>query len=82
MAKGNTTEAISLHNKEHEKFIKQMKNTPSVIRTEYAYALLVEKDEKKAEDWLKLFEKVAKTYPYPRDIEGERELIALVTKDA
>lgn len=80
VAKGNTSEAISLHNKEHEKFIKQMKNTPSVIRTEYAYALFVEKDEKKAEDWLNLFEKVANTYPYPREIEGERELLNLVNE--
>ena len=55
-----------------------MKTTPSIIRAEYAYALLVEKDEKKAAEWLNSFEKVAKTYPYPRDIEGERELISLI----
>ena len=78
VVKGNISEAIYLHNKEHEKFVKQMKNTPSIIRTEYAYALLAEKDEKQAEEFLKYFEKVAKTYPYPREIEGERELIAFV----
>ena len=78
--KDSISEAIYLHSKEHEKFVKQMKNTPSVIRTEYAYALLVEKDEKKAAEWLKHFEKVAKTYPYPRDMEGERELIDVINK--
>ena len=80
VVKGSVSEAIALHNKEHEKFVKAMKNTPSVIRSEYAYALLVEKNEKKAEELLKQFEKVAKTYPYPREIEGERELLALVTE--
>ena len=81
VAKDNVSEAIFLHNKEHEKFVKSMKTTPSVIRSEYAYALLAEKDEKKAEEFLVLFEKVAKTYPYPREIEGERELIALVKEN-
>lgn len=81
VAKANVSEAMNLHNEEHEKFVKSMKNTPSVIRTEYAYALLAEKDEKKAEELLAQFEKVAKTYPYPREIEGERELISLVKVD-
>lgn len=71
----NTSEAIYLHNKEHEKFVKQMKNHPSIIRSEYAYALLVEKDEEKAEKLLTHFEKVAKTYPYAQDIESEKELM-------
>lgn len=81
VAKANVSEAMNLHNEEHEKFVKSMKNTPSVIRTEYAYALLAEKDEKKAEELLAQFEKVAKTYPYPREIEGERELLSLVKVD-
>lgn len=78
VAKENISEAIYLHDKEYEKFIKAMKNTPSIIRCEYAYTLLAEKDEKKAEELLKHFEKVVKTYPYPREVEGERELIKLV----
>jgi len=78
VAKKNTSEAIYLHNKEYEKFVQSMKNTPSVIRSEYAYALLADKDEKKAEELLTRFEKVSKTYPYPREIEAERELIDLV----
>lgn len=81
VVKKNTSEAIYLHNKEYDKFVKSMKNTPSVIRSEYAYALLAEKDEKKAEELLARFEKVAKTYPYPREIEGERELLNLIKVD-
>jgi len=77
---GDIEAATRLHNKEHEKFVKQMKNNPSIIRSEYAYALLVEKDEQKAEKLLERFEKVAKTYPYPKEMEGEKELIARCTE--
>lgn len=76
VGKKNTSEAIYLHNKEYQKFVKSMKNFPSVIRTEYVYALFAEKDEEKAAEWMNRFEKVAKTHPYPNDIVGERELIA------
>ena len=55
-----------------------MRTFPSVIRTEYAYALLVEKDRGKAAKAMEAFEKVARTYPYPNDINSERELIELV----
>ena len=75
VVKQNTSEAIYLHNKEYEKFAKQMKNFPSILRTEYVYALLAEKDEKKAEECLHRFNKIANNYPYPNDIESERELM-------
>lgn len=81
VANQNVSEAIYLHSKEYEKFVRSMKDMPSVIRSEYAYAVLAEKDEKKAEELLVRFEKVTKTYPYPQEIEGERELIELVTKN-
>jgi hypothetical protein len=61
-----------------KKFMKSMKNYPTVIRTQYAYALLAEGDAKKAGALLKRFEKVAKTYPSPGDIALERELLGLV----
>lgn len=78
VVKKNTSEAIYLHNKEYKKFVKQMKNFPSILRTEYVYALLAEKDEKKAFEYLKRFNKMAKTYPYPNDLVGERELMDMV----
>lgn len=58
-------------------FMKSMKKYPSVIRTRYLYALLVERDTKKAASCLESFEKVAKTYPYPNEILSEREMIAI-----
>ncbi|WP_313130913.1 M50 family metallopeptidase [Anaerocolumna sp.] len=63
--------------KQQKKFIKQMKNFPSVIRTEFAYALLAEDDDLKAGKIKKRFEKCALSYPYQSDIESERELIQI-----
>ena len=54
-----------------------MKTFPSVLRTEYAYALLGEKDIDKAQKIKDQFEKCAKTYPYPSDIDSERELMEI-----
>ena len=64
--------------KEQKKFMKAMGSFPSVIRTEYAYAVLVDQDQKKAAKFMDAFERVAKTYPYPNDINSERELIQIV----
>ena len=58
--------------------MRTMKRFPSVIRTEYALAALFERDTAKAAATLALFERVAKHYPYPSDIESERELLRLV----
>lgn len=63
--------------KKQKAIMKQMKKFPSVIRTEYAYALLIENDVKKSEQFKEQFEKCAATYPYPCDIESERELIQI-----
>ncbi len=63
--------------KEQKKFMNAMKRFPSVLRTEYALQLLFEGDSKKAEVVKKEFEKAAKTYPYPQDVESERDLIKI-----
>ena len=64
-----------LMDKNQRKFMKSMKSFPSVLRTEYAYALLHEKDKSKAEKLRQQFEKMAKKYPYPNEINGEREFM-------
>ena len=56
--------------------MKAMKKSPSVHRVQYLYSKYVEKDEKKATLAMTMFEKTAKTYPYPHEIAGERELIS------
>lgn len=63
--------------KEQKKFMQQMKNFPSVLRTEYVAALLHEKKPDKAEKIQTQFEKCAKTYPYPSEVQSERELMQI-----
>lgn len=69
-----------LHSKEQMNFMKQMRRFPTVIRTEYAYALLYENDADKAVQIKELFEQCAKIHPYASDIESERELLAIADK--
>lgn len=71
-----------LYTKEQKKFMKAMRTFPTVIRTEYAYAVMIEKDQKKAYKALEAFERVTRTYPYPNDINSERELIEIVAAKA
>ena len=68
----------ALYTKELKKFMKAMKTFPSVIRLEYAYRLLAEHDPESAAKSMAAFEKVAATYPYPNDINTERELMEIV----
>ena len=74
----NSREVLDkMFTKEQKKFMMQMKNYPSVLRTEYVYALLYEKDNAKAEQIMAQFEKCAKTYPYPNGVQSERELMEI-----
>ena len=57
-------------------FMKAMKNYPSVLRTEYAYALCVEKDSKKAQKLKKRFEKIMKSHPNQAEVQMEMRLIS------
>ena len=66
-----------LYSKGLKKFIKTMKAFPSIIRMEYAYYLLAADDPDMAARMKASFEKVAATYPYPNDINTERELIQI-----
>lgn len=72
----DANKAKTLLDKPTNKIMKAMAGQPSVIRTEYALALLADHDEKKAKAALERFEKAAKTHPYACEIESERELIA------
>lgn len=62
--------------KELKQFMKAMKSFPSVLRCEYALALRAG-DRQKAAKLREDFEKMARNYPNPSDIESERELMAL-----
>jgi len=56
-------------------FMKRMKNVPSVIQGEYAYALLVEKDVREASRIKARLEKISKKYPFPAEIDTAKKLI-------
>ena len=78
MISDNRKEVIDgMLTKEQKQFMKQMKKFPSVLRTEYALALLHNKERENAEKIKTLFEKCAKSYPYQNDVESERELMKL-----
>ncbi len=70
-------EILSLLTKEQKRFMKAMKAFPSVIRTEYVISLIFENNIPKADGIKNLFEKTAIKYPYPSDIQSERELIEI-----
>lgn len=69
-----------LYTKEQYNFMRSMKEFPSVIRTEYAYAKLYLHDRSKMQLLRDAFEKCAKTYPNEGDIHSERELMAYINK--
>lgn len=71
-----------LESKEIKQFAKAMKSFPSVLRTQYAVALLKDKDEKKAAEIRAAFDKMAAQYPHESEIIGERELMALTEQKA
>jgi hypothetical protein len=66
-----------LYTKELKKFMKAMKTFPSVIRLEYTYNLLANHSPEAAGKSMEAFERVAATYPYPNDINTERELMKI-----
>ena len=72
----------SLVTPELEKLMTAMKNFPSVLRTRYAMARLMDHNEKAAEEIMARFEKISKSYPYTADIASERSLVAKIGEKA
>lgn len=77
---GKVEEAKAVRTKELEQFKKMMKQYPSILRTEYAYALIAEENEEKAKTYETVFASCAEKYPYPGEIESERELMDIARK--
>ena len=61
--------------KQLKSLMKNMRKMPSIMRTQYALALLHENDAAKAEKLRAQFDKIAASYPYEGDVQGERELL-------
>ena len=72
----------SMLTREQKKLMKAMNKYPSILRTRYVYALLAQHDETKAREIKAAFERSADRYPYPSEIEGEKELMETAEKQA
>lgn len=77
----NRKEAVeAIRNKELEKNMLAMKKSLYVLRTEYAYALLVKQDITEAQMIKNRFNTVAKKHPYPSDVQSEWELMEIAER--
>lgn len=66
-----------MNEKQMKQFMNSMKNYPAVLRTQYAYALNIEKDVVKAEKIKRRFENIMKTYPIQGELNVERQFIEM-----
>ncbi len=78
LKKGAEADVSALKQKPHKQVLAQMNGFPSVLRTRYAVAKVVEKDEAKAAEIRREFEKAASSYPMEAEVESERELMDLL----
>lgn len=74
---GEQERARELLDKGLKQAMKQMGTNPSILRTRYVLALLLERDKKAADRIMQEFDHVAKNYPYAADLASERELIEI-----
>ncbi len=76
---GNEKEVVEdYYTPEVKQYFKATQNTPSTLRIEYAYLVLIEKDHEKAAQHLQKFEKVTATFPYAGVNQLEQRLIERV----
>ena len=79
---GDPKGASALASPRLQRFFRGMKQYPSVLRTRYMLALLLEKDGAAAERLREQFEKCTAAYPYPQELTGERALMELADRAA
>ncbi|MBQ8555967.1 MAG: hypothetical protein IJ438_08850 [Clostridia bacterium] len=72
----------SLSSKENQQMMKAMKTNPSILRTQYALALLKDRDADKAAKALAEFDKAAPQYPYQQTIAVERQILLAIQNAA
>ena len=76
----NSEKIEVLLDNDQKKFEKAMKSNPAILRTQYAYALIFEKNQEKADKIKSIFEKNTKNYPYQTELEIERRNMELADK--
>ena len=65
-------------NQQHQQLLGSMPRNPSVLRTRYAIALLQDKDVPAANAILADFHRYAPAYPFPQEVEAEKELLRMI----
>lgn len=80
LIKGNQDVVDEMLDARQRKIMNAMRKFPTVVRTWYVHALLVERDMNKAKEIRKQFDKHTKYYPYPVEIESELELIEIANQ--
>lgn len=80
MLRDNPEHAKEIYTENKKKF-ESLNSLPSMPRIMYGYYKLVENKEEEAKKQLALFDKLSKKYPYPVEIEGERELIRMIDEE-
>ena len=70
--------ADGLEKADIQQMMKAMKTQPAIIRTQYAVALLKERDGEKAAGLLEEFERAALKHPHPQEVAGEREILLAI----
>lgn len=71
-----------IYNDNLRKFMKSMQSFPSIIRTQYAYTKVIEKDTEQSDRLYAKFQKCANTYPYQQEVDAEYEYINLASDTA
>jgi hypothetical protein len=71
----NIDEAKALYTNEQKSFMKNMKDFPTVLITNYAYSLIVDKNSKKASAYKTRYEKIAKSYPNPCELANDTQML-------
>lgn len=62
----------------HQQIMKAMADNPSILRTQYAIALLRDGDAEKSTALMDAFRKAAAKHAYPAEADSEQEIIALI----
>ncbi|MBR3765355.1 MAG: hypothetical protein IKK57_12500 [Clostridia bacterium] len=68
--------AAALDSKENQQLMRAMPQNITILRTQYAAALLRDRDEAAAEALLIRFRKACGQHPHPQEADSEREIIA------
>ncbi len=80
LGEARESECEKYRDAEYLKYAKAMKTYPAFARTEYAYQRLIRKNLEAAKNALHSFECACKQYPYPVEVEAEREYLRIVTE--